>query len=302
MRRLPQWVRAGLAAAVLLAFPLAAQDYGDTPYVQTPKNVVEKMLEVAKVGPADYVIDLGSGDGRMVIMAAKERGARGFGVDLDRKLVALANRNAKAAGVAGRAQFFERNLYETDLRPASVLTIYLLPEVNMMVRPKLFKELKPGTRVVTHDYDMGDWPPDLALVMDAPDKPVGRDKKSKVFLYIVPGNAAGSWMWRVGSGVDATDWRAEFKQNFQKLTGSVVRGGVPLKLQEATLTGEQVRWVAADDGGGRWTFDGKLYGNAIEGTMTAPGGDQRPWQATRTALGEPAHINAPVILPPQIPQ
>ena len=102
--------RAGVACAALIAVPLAAQDYGDTPYVQTPKNVVEKMLEVAKVGPADYVIDLGSGDGRMVIMAAKERGARGYGVDLDRKLVALANRNAKAAGVADRAQFFERNL------------------------------------------------------------------------------------------------------------------------------------------------------------------------------------------------
>jgi hypothetical protein len=260
------------------------------------------MLEIANVGRDDYVIDLGSGDGRMVILAAKERGARGFGVDLDKRLVALANKNAKAAGVADRAQFYERNLYETDMRPASVVTIYLLPEVNMMVRPKLFKELKPGTRVVTHDYDMGDWPPDVSLVMDAPDKPVGRDKKSKVFLYIVPGNAAGAWMWRVGSGVDATEWRVEFKQNFQKLTGAVVRGGIQLKLQDATLTGEQVHWVAADDGGGRWTFDGKLYGNAIEGTMTTPAGERRPWQATRTELGEPAHINAPVVLPPQFPQ
>src|SRR6186997_3104013 len=123
-----------LVAAFLWQLPALAQDYGDTPYVQTPQNVVDKMLEVAKVGPKDYVIDLGSGDGRMVITAAQRYGARGFGVDLDRRLVTLSNRLAAKGGVADRAVFYERDIYETDLSPASVVTIYLLPEVNLMMR------------------------------------------------------------------------------------------------------------------------------------------------------------------------
>ena len=158
------------------------QDYGDTPYVQTPQNVVDRMLEVAKVGPKDFVIDLGSGDGRMVITAAQRYGAHGFGVDLDRRLVTLSNRLAAKAGVADRAVFYERDIYQTDLSPATVVTIYLLPEVNLMMRPRLLSMLKPGTRVVSHDYDMGEWPPDVTFTMDAPDKPVGRDKKKQGVL------------------------------------------------------------------------------------------------------------------------
>jgi protein-L-isoaspartate O-methyltransferase len=173
---------AGLACALLaFALPAPAQDYGDTPYVQTPQNVVDRMLEVAKVGPTDYVIDLGSGDGRMVITAAKKYGARGFGVDLDKRLVALSNKNAAKAGVADRVRFYERDLYETDVSPATVLTIYLLPEVNLMVRSRLLTMLKPGTRMVSHDYDFGEWTPDLAFEMDAPGKTVGRGERSKVF-------------------------------------------------------------------------------------------------------------------------
>src|ERR1700730_10864806 len=138
--------RVFLLMAALLIGPAGAQDYGDTPYVQTPQNVVDKMLDVAKVGPRDYVIDLGSGDGRMVITAAQRYGAKGFGVDLDRGVVTPSNRLAAKAGVADRAVFYERDIYETDLSPASVVTIYLLPEVNLMMRPKLLAMLKPGTR------------------------------------------------------------------------------------------------------------------------------------------------------------
>src|SRR3990172_690304 len=201
---LPQRSRGSLVGIFALALVTAmqsqsgsAQDFGDTPYVQTPQNVVDHMLQVAKVGAGDYVIDLGSGDGRMVITAAKKHGARGFGVDLDRRLVQLANRLAARAGVADRAVFYERDLYETDLTAASVVTIYLLPEVNLMVRPKLLATLKPGTRVVSHDYDMGEWPPDEQMVLDAPDKSVGRDKTSKGFFWVVPGNAAGKWRWQL---------------------------------------------------------------------------------------------------------
>src|SRR5215210_3841749 len=198
------------AAALLLSClaitPALAQDYGDTPYVQTPQNVVDRMLEVAKVNARDYVIDLGSGDGRMVITAAQRYGARGFGVDLDRRLVTLSNRNAAKAGVADRAVFYERDIYETDLSPASVVTIYLLPEVNLMMRPKLLSMLKPGSRVVSHDYDMGEWPPDLTFTMDAPGKTVGREQKSKVFYWVVPARAAGKWRWRVAESGSQRDF------------------------------------------------------------------------------------------------
>src|SRR5215210_947275 len=220
-----------IVAATLVSVAALAQDYGDTPYVQTPQNVVDKMLEVAKVGPRDFVIDLGSGDGRMVITAAKKHGARGFGVDLDRRLVVLANRLAAKAGVADRAVFYERDIYQTDLSPASVVTIYLLPEVNLMMRPKLFAMLKPGTRVVSHDYDFGEWPPDLTFTMDAPSKPVGRDKTSKVFYWVVPAKAAGKWRWRAAES--GRDVELSINQNFQKVEGTMSAEGRTVPIEEA---------------------------------------------------------------------
>ena len=220
-----------LLCAALAACPAIAQDFGDTPYVQTPQNVVDRMLQVARVGPGDYVIDLGSGDGRMVITAAQKFGARGFGVDLDRRLVELANQRAASAGVADRAVFYERDLYDTDLSGASVVTIYLLPEVNLMVRPKLLATLKPGTRVVSHDYDMGDWPPDEQMVLDAPDKPVGRDKKSKVFYWTVPANAAGKWRWELPVSGKPAVFDLSVAQNFQMIKGGVLVDGQTWPLE-----------------------------------------------------------------------
>ena len=183
----------GVLLIACLAAHSSAQDYGDTPYVQTPQNVVDKMLEIARVKSGDYVIDLGSGDGRMVITAAKRYGARGFGVDLDRRLVKLSNVNAARAGVARRAVFYHRDLHATDVSPASVLTIYLLPEVNLMIRHRLLATLKPGSRIVSHDYDMGEWPPDFQMELAAPGKTVGIGQRSKIFYWMVPGRAAGRW-------------------------------------------------------------------------------------------------------------
>src|SRR5690606_18361022 len=139
------------------------------------------MLQIAGVGPEDYVIDLGSGDGRIVITAAKRFGARGLGVENDPRLVALSRPNARDAGVASAALFREQDLYQTDLSPASVVTMFLLPEVNLELRPKLLK-LRPGTRVVSHDFDMADWEPDRTITLDVPDKPYGVEKKSRVYL------------------------------------------------------------------------------------------------------------------------
>src|SRR4051812_24287287 len=289
--------------AALLVASVSAQDYGDTPYVQTPQNVVDRMLDVARVGPKDYVIDLGSGDGRMVITAAQRYGARGFGVDLDRRLVTLSNRLAAKAGIADRAVFYERDIYETDLSPASVVTIYLLPEVNLMMRPKLLSMLKPGTRVVSHDYDMGEWPPDLTFTMDAPGKPVGRDKKSKVFYWVVPGRAAGKWRWRDASGHDVD---LALNQNFQKIDGTLTSEGRSVPIEDARLTGDSITFVAkVDAAGAKQEFSGHIVNHAIEGTVrtSKAGGpaQQTAWNAARTEVWEPRHFTLPppTLIPPQ---
>lgn len=265
------------AAGVRTAF---AQDYGDTPYVQTPQVVVDKMLEMAKVSGKDYLIDLGSGDGRMIITAAKRYGARGFGVDLNKSLVTLSNHNAAKMGVANRAVFYERDLHETDLAKADVLTIYLLPEVNLMVRPRIL-DLKPGTRLVSHDYGFGEWQPDVELVMDAPGKPVGRDQKSKVMFWVVPSRVAGKWMWQGPAGW----YELQLEQVFQKITGSLSVGGYRTKIEKAVLTGDHIAFEAALDKSnkGRHEFSGKIINNAIEGQMRFAGAAQG-WNATRTEL------------------
>jgi hypothetical protein len=293
---------AGVAAALCVA-PAGAQDYGDTPYVQTPQNVVDKMLEVAKVGPRDYVIDLGSGDGRMVITAAKKHGARGFGVDLDRRLVTLSNRLAAKAGVADRAVFYERDIYETDLSPASVVTIYLLPEVNLMMRPRLIAMLKPGTRVVSHDYDMGEWTPDLTFTMDAPGKPVGRDQKSKVFFWVVPANMSGKWRWFAGGeGGAKRDYELSVNQFFQQIDGTLTVDGRAVPIENAKLVGDQVSFVAKVDAAAPLEFSGRIINNAIEGTLRTTGANaqQSAWNATRTEVWEAKHLllPAPTLIPP----
>ena len=286
---------------------MLAQDYGDTPYVQTPQNVVDKMLEIAKVGPRDFVIDLGSGDGRMIITAAKKYGARGFGVDHDRRLVALANRNAARAGVAERAAFYERDLYKTDIRRATVMTIYLLPEVNLMVRPKLLASLKPGTRIVSHDYDMGEWVPELSLVMDAPGKTVGRDMKSRVFYWVVPATVAGKWRWRTG-GEQPQEFELAAEQMFQKFDGTVASGGHSGKIENGSLAGDRVSFAATLESGGvatRYEFSGRIANDRIKGEMRATrNGETRPapWSAMRAEKREPRHFSLPPPSPSDPPR
>jgi hypothetical protein len=286
-------VRRTAAVALLASLPAVAQDFGDTPYVQTPQNIVDRMLTIAHVGPGDYVIDLGSGDGRLVITAAQKYGARGFGVDLDRRLVELANRLAARAGVADRASFYERDLYATDLTAASVVTIYLLPEVNLMVRPKLLATLRPGTRIVSHDYGMGAWTPDEQFVFDAPDKPVGRDRKSKVFFWVVPANAAGKWRWQTKVAEQPLDFELSVDQNFQKVAGGITAAGRALALENARLRGDEISFGAVDKSGARhYVFSGRIAGDAIAGTVRVSGPrvqSELEWNATRTERGVPAH-------------
>lgn len=152
----------------------------DVPYVPTPQTVVDEMLKLAAVTKDDVVYDLGSGDGRIVITAAKKYGARGVGIDISSDRVSEANANAHEAGVTDRVKFVQQDLFETDLKEATVVTLYLLPEVNLRLRPKLLRELKPGTRIVSHSFDMGDWKPDKHMDVE------GRS----IYFWVVPKNAS----------------------------------------------------------------------------------------------------------------
>ena len=196
-----------LAAAFLLQ-PAHALPQEDVPYVQTPDNVTLAMLELARVGPGDYVIDLGSGDGRIVVLAARRFGARGLGVEIVPKLVEESRENARRAGVSDRAEFREQDLFKTDLAPATVITMYLLPEVNLQLRDPILA-LKPGTRIVSHDWDMGSWKPDRSVTLAAPDKKIGLEKVSRVHYWVVPARIAGTWC--------AGARRLVIEQEFQKV-------------------------------------------------------------------------------------
>jgi len=282
-----------ILVAFLAMAPALAQDWGDTPYVQTPQNVVDTMLEIAKVGPGDTIIDLGSGDGRMVITAAKKHGARGFGVDLDRKLVALANRNAAKAGVAERAVFYQRDLHATDVSAATVMSIYLLPEVNLMIRTRLLATLKPGTRIVSHDYGMGEWRPDYFTELAAPGKTVGIGERSKIYYWVVPGHAAGRWVWRLAREGKPVDFELALRQNFQVIEGTLKAGGRSARVENARLTGESIAFSASVDGS-RYEFSGRIFNNAIEGTArVVRGAESREleWSAARAEIWDPRHAS-----------
>jgi len=178
LRRVPALLLLVLLACVSASTAQSRQP--EVPYVPTDDKVVAEMLKVANVGKNDVLYDLGSGDGRIVITAAKQFGTRGVGVDIDPARVKEANENAAKAGVADRVRFVQQDLFQTDIREATVVTLYLLPAVNMRLRPKLLKDLKPGTRVVSHNYDMGDWAPLKTIIVNLP------EDAHTVYYWIVP--------------------------------------------------------------------------------------------------------------------
>lgn len=203
-----------LATGAALPGPAAQAQTGDeVPFITTPDAVTLAMLRLANVQARDHVLDLGSGDGRIVITAARRFGASGLGVEIDPQLVQRSRDAARQAGVAERAEFREQDLFKTDLSRATVVTLYLLPEVNLQLRPAL-QALRPGTRVVSHDWDMGDWLPDRSLSLDVPDKAIGREKISRVHLWVVPAQVSGWWCGPQGSAL----W---LQQRHQQLQGQL---------------------------------------------------------------------------------
>lgn len=271
------------------ALPAAAQEgRGDVVYVPTPQIVVDTMLQMAKVGPKDYLIDLGSGDGRIVITAASKYGASGFGVDLDTYLLKLANQNAQKAGVADKVHFVEENLFMTDLSKATVISTYLLPEMNLKLRPKLMA-LKPGTRIVAHDYHLGEWDPDEQRELSVPEKKVGEPGISYVFSYVVPARVPGKWQSLVNLGGRDMPLEFDLQQDFQEIEGKVEIRDRSVDLR-GRIMGERIRMIAGGRNGvARHEFTGQISGGVIKGTLLVGEGASRqqvPWTAKQIQRGE----------------
>lgn len=279
----------GIAGAALLALmpAHAAGDQPSVPYVPTPQAVVDRMLAMANVTAADYLIDLGSGDGRIVVTAAKKYGARGFGVDLNPVRIDEANENARKNRVADKVAFYQRNLFETDLSQATVITMYLLPRVNLQLRPTLL-DLKPGTRLVSHDFDMGDWQPDEHVRMDATDKFSGAGGDSDIYLWIVPAKVAGSWRTRLTAGGKPQSYDIRLEQKYQSVGGTVHVNGRPAQIQGATLRGAalSIAFTAEVNGAPvKHRFSGRVDGGRITGEAMLSGdrlASRVEWIAERT--------------------
>lgn len=256
----------------------------DVPYVPTPIKVVRTLLDLASVGPNDFLIDLGSGDGRIVITAAKEYDARGFGVDLNSDLVALSKQYATAEGVEKKVDFFVRDIFNTDLRAASVVTMYLLNEINIQMRPKLLSELKPGTRIVSHDFHMGDWRPDKTVQLAV--RKFYRDDTT-LYFWIVPAKVAGGWQWRLPLSGEEQSFGLEITQSYQTINGAATYRDYNLPIFDAGLKGDTIQFslfVEGTDRMIRHDYNGRVEGNTIVGTVQMGNTvvkARMEWRATR---------------------
>ncbi|MFC1867762.1 class I SAM-dependent methyltransferase [Thermodesulfobacteriota bacterium] len=256
----------------------------DVPYLPTPMELVRKILNLGSVGPRDFLIDLGSGDGRIVITAAKEYGARGIGVDLNEKLVALSKKYAVAEGVEEKTSFFVQDVFKTDIKDATIVTLYLLKDVNLQLRPKLLAELKPGTRVISHDFHMGEWRPDKILFLNVL-KPY--QDYTILYLWIVPSMAAGTWHWKFILMNEAHTFDLVLDQSYQDISGVVRNRGYDWRIFDASMEGDRIQFSLvgeADVQMIRQDYKGRVQGNSINGTMeydTTVGKVSLKWRATR---------------------
>jgi SAM-dependent methyltransferase len=253
----------------------------DVQFVPTDTTKVREMLTAAQVGADDLVYDLGCGDGRIVITAVKQYGARGVCVDIDPVRIEESRNNADTAGVARRIEFIEGDLFQQDLSKATVVTLYLLPSLNERLRPKLFKELRPGTRIVSNAFDMGPWKADRTLNVKT-----ASGMQSYAFLWIIPADVSGQWRLEPGKGKGGKSYTLDIQQKFQQVSGTASSEGKPLPLSGLVVKGDRLTFVIRD-GGGEGTgleFTGKVDGDRLSGTTKGAGGEWS-WTATRTKPG-----------------
>ncbi|MCE5264390.1 MAG: class I SAM-dependent methyltransferase [Deltaproteobacteria bacterium] len=251
----------------------------DAPFVPTPNYVISEILSKARVGKDDILYDLGSGDGRIVIEAARQTGCRAVGIEIDPDLVEDSLRAAERAGGQDRVRFIVADIFTADFREATVVTIYMGGHVNLKLRPRLLRELKPGTRVASYCFDMGDWKPDAVSTFG----------KEDAYFWIIPANASGTWQWTEGKGKTSTSWQLEIKQVFQEISGFVTCMDKQYPLRDGKVTGEGIRFALDGEAFGKASpvvFSGRIQGNEIEGTIGGKGSAHLTWRATR-------HTDAP---------
>lgn len=280
---MPQPMRIALAAALVLTAggcnrEEPARAAKDAPYVPTPDGVVAELLQLAAVGPDDFVIDLGAGDGRIVIAAAKRHGAGGLGVEIDPELVELANANARRAGVIDQVSFVEQDLFETDLSQATVVTMYLLPEMVNALKDKLVRELEPGSRVVSHDYAIDGWHSMDVVRLDVAEKVEATGvTRTRLYLYVVPARIAGRWTVSLPDHPELDGLVLDLEQDVTLVRGRAIADGVAYEVIAVPLNGRELELHVPRLGA---VFSGRIGAAAIEGTASI--GDRRGgWRAER---------------------
>ncbi len=257
-----------------------AKDNIAGPYVPTPWVIVDEMLKLADIRADDVVYDLGSGDGRLVITAAKRFKARGVGVELQPELVELANAGAKKEGVADRVKFIQGDLFETDIREASVVTLYLLPRFVTRLVPRFLAEMRPGTRIVSHDYPLVPWPPDKDVSMEVPEKEfISGTTWTRLYYYVVPARIGGAWELSLPKPLARAPLSLEVNQEPHFVGGLASDGKSQDYLWDVKVTGEKVRFGLQYDGK-MMSFEGKAAGDVMSGEVTAKG-VRGPWSAKR---------------------
>ena len=280
-RAIPRGILWALAAALFAAAsaayaqqkdfkPHVGQQGKDVVWVPTPDEVVERMLNMAQTKPEDYVIDLGAGDGKIAIAAAKKFGARSLGIEYNPDMAALAQRNAQAAGVVGKAQIVQGDIFVTDFTQATVLTMYLLPSLNMKLRPQILA-MRPGTRVVAHAFNMEDWEADESSDVD------GR----RAYLWIVPANVSGRWAMELSGAGGSEKLSLNLDQKFQKIEGVAYLGSILAGLREPRLSGFRIGFAYVDNRGVRRDFTGRVTGSSMEGSFRTDAGAEGRWTATK---------------------
>ena len=269
-------------AALLVAVPVAAQQKGpafepqvgqagkDVIWVPTPDEVVDRMLRMAQVTANDYVVDLGAGDGKIAIAAAKKFGARALGIEYDADMARHAQGNVERAGVAGRARIVQGDIFVSDFSQATVVTMYLLPALNLKLRPQILG-MRPGTRVVSHSFSMDDWDADEESSLD------GR----RAYFWVVPANVAGTWMLELAGGGITGRHELTLEQRYQKIEGTIALGSLLGGLREARLRGFQVAFAYVDNAGVRRELSGRVSGARMEGSFRADNGTEGRWSATK---------------------
>ena len=276
----------GHILAFCLVMPAAqapAQELSKLPFVPTPQIVVDEMLKLANVTAKDFVVDLGSGDGRMIISAAKTFKANGLGVDIDQKLVELSNQEAKAQGVGDRVKFIEQDMFKADLSKATVVTLYVLPDFMEKLRPKLIAEMKPGTRIVAHDYYMSEWYPDRHIELTVPEKvKANGTDKAYLYLWVVPSVVSGRWCMNFDLGTGKPQWVVlSFNQQYQMLAAGAETVLAPLKIESPTLKGDEIDFFLTI-GTSNYRFSGKVQGDKLEGAaVSATRPKPIPWRANK---------------------